>query len=707
MTQPKDAPQPRQTPDPITIQIRRVLLALLVVVMLIVVGVFLDARVNGRGPLAQMLRLSPSVSPPAEVTDTQVISPTPSDEPPTLTPTTSAVENPDTATPSPSPSQQPETSKLLAGAEFSVDEGVIFLAMNEGGRHHLFAYHPQNLPFTRLTSGNWDDIHPAISPDGTRLAFASNRDGVWDLYMLEVFTGKTSRLTNSPEYDGAPSWSSDGQYLVYESYTTTLTTLPPKEGQEQLTATPPVTLTIPNMEIFIRPVGSDVADQAVLRLTDDPAADFTPAWSPSGRHIAFVSNRSGENEIWLADLDRIEDRFRNLSQNPKANDAHPVWDSAGRRLAWSAQMEGFQNILLIDVSQSGTAASAIGAGDWPAWSPSNDILVTPLSSPNRAYLTAYQSNGTGLVLPALPLLGSLSGLCWGSKALPQPLPSVLNQAARSLPTPPYQDILTPITEIPSGRMRVVSLDDVQAPYPLLHDRADESFIALRNELSRRLGWDFLSVLQNAYVPLTSPLFPGLLNDWLYTGRAIELNTAPVNAGWMVFTREDFGPSTYWRVFLRTRFQDGTQGIPLEQAPWDLNARYQGDPRFYEQGGAPVLGIPSGYWLDFTELASSYGWERLPALSTWRSALPAARLNEFVLTGGLDWFSAMVEVYPVDAVYTPTPIQPPTFTPTITRRPTLTPTPTRTPFPTRTPTVTRTATITRTPTLTLPLLTATP
>jgi TolB protein len=222
---------------------------------------------------------------------------------------------------------------------------------------------------------------------------------------------------------------------------------------------------------------------------------------------------------------------------------------------------------------------------------------------------------------------------------------------------------------------------------MLHDQVNESFDSLRKELSTRLGWDPFSSLENAYVPLTSPLFPGMLNDWLYTGRAITLNPSPINAGWMVIVREDFGPYIYWRLFLRTRFQDGSQGVPLSQAPWDLNARYGGDPRAYEQGGTLAPAIPQGYWLDFTALAASYGWERLPALTTWRSALPAARYNEFVHTSGLDWFNAMVEIYPIEAVYTPTPVQPPTFTPTATRWPTRTPLPTRTPWPSRTPTAT--------------------
>jgi TolB protein len=478
--------------------------------------------------------------------------------------------------------------------------------------------------------------------------------------------------------------------LVYESYTSTLSTLP--ASASEVTATPPVTVTIPNLEILIRPAAGD---QPAVRLTDNPAADFAPAWSPSGRQIAFVSNRTGENEIWLADLDRIADRFRDVSQDPQSNDTYPAWSPDGTRLAWATSSEGYQNIVVLDASQAGATARLLGSGDHPAWDHTGDIVLTSLQSPNQTYLTAYHDRSPGLALPSVALPGEPDGLSWGRIPLPNPLPASMRQVARINPTPPWQPVLTPAAEVPAGRQRVVPLTDVQAPYSMLADQVDESFNALRKEAAARLGWDFLSTLENAYVPLTSPLFPGLLNDWLYTGRAIVVNTAPVNAGWMLVTREDFGPSTYWRVYLRTRFQDGSQGKPLWDIPWDLNARYGGDPRFYEQGGALARAIPPGYWLDFTALAASYGWQRLPALSTWRSAFPAARYNEFVHTSGLDWFSAMVEIYPVEAVYTPTPVQPPTFTPTTTRRPTRTPTPTRTRFPTRTPTVTSTSTLTPT------------
>ena len=703
MTKAEDASQPRQTGDPITRSIRRVLMVLLVIVAIIVVAFFLDARINGRGPLAQLL-LPPSQTPSPQTSPTlsESVTNLNTRTPPVSTATTLAPNENNTPTSSAtlalstlstSPAQEGTDPNISLPSSPILDEGALYLSMDEGGHEHLFAYHPQALPFTRLTAGAWDDITPSTSPDRKRLAFASDRDGRWDIYILDLVTGKTSRFTDTPEYDASPSWSPDGLWLVYETYTTTLTTLAEtadgtSSPANALTPTPPVTATIPNLEVLIRPVDGS---QAALRLTDDPAADFAPTWSPAGRQIAFVSNRSGENEIWLADLDSIEDRFQDLSQNPKAADIHPAWSPDGSKLAWTTSVDGYQNILLLDIAHPNDPPRPLGSGEHTAWSPDGDKVLASLPTPNRNYLSAYWVGSPGLALPPVPLPGGIAGMTWGSV---QPAWSATTAAIT--PTPLWQTVLTPLSGLLSGRQRVVLLEDVQAPYAMLHDQVDESFNALRGELASRLGWDLFSSLENAYVPLTSPLFPGMLNDWLYTGRAIALNPAPINAGWMVTAREDFGPYTYWRIFLRTRFQDGSQGRPLSEAPWDLNARYVGDPRAYEQGGAPVQAIPPGYWLDFTALAASYGWERLPALSTWRSALPAARYNEFVHTDGLDWFSAMVEVYPIEAVYTPTPVQPPTFTPTATRRPTRTPTPTRTPFPTRTPTITRTNTNTPIP-----------
>ncbi len=538
--------------------------------------------------------------------------------------------------------QEIQTGTISVQDDNPNETGTLFLSIDEDGYKHLFAYHPQSLPFTRLTSGAWDDIHPSIDSSGTLLAFSSNRNGYWDIYVMNLNTGTTFQITDTPEYDGAPSWSPDSNWLVYESYTT-LESIDTKDINNPLL--------VQDLDIFIRQVNLEKPETIdPVRLTNQPGIDFAPAWSPSGRKIAFVSARSGQSDIWLADLDKIDDRFINISQNPGSRESYPAWSQDGSALAWASEANGYQDIYVYDFVDDLPQSKIIGTGSHPVWSPDGSMLVTSLLTPNRTYITGYGIHSDGLVLPPVLLSGSLAGISWSRFQIPDPLPDNLAQIAKSDPNPSWHVKLENNQGSPGERRLVVPILDVEAPYPMLQDMADESFIALRQALTARIGWDYLSSLENAYVPLTQPLSPGMLEDWLYTGRAYTLNPIVVNAGWMVVMREDFGSETYWRVYLRARFQDGSQGMPLHELPWDIYSRYSGDPRTYEHGGAPASSIPPGYWVDYTDLAGSKGWERLSALSTWRSAVSSARFNEFVLTDGLDWYSAMLEIYPPEALY---------------------------------------------------------
>ena len=539
-----------------------------------------------------------------------------------------------TSTPIPSP-QDPSyiprspTPPILS----PLNQGLLILSISEAGYSHLYAYQPLSMPFVRLTYGAWDDITPALSPDGKYLAYASNRAGSWDLYMMDLASGENTRLTDTSEYDTSPSWSPDGHYLAYESYSE-------------------------NLEVLLKPV-FDHAEP--IPLGEHPAADFSPTWSPGGRQIAFISDRTGEREVWLADLDKVDaDRLINLSQSPASSEAHPTWSPDGKRLAWASESEGAQNLYVWDQE---AGRQYLGSGSWPTWSPGGNALFTTLSDPNQAYLTAYHFPNPVLAFPPLAMSGEINGITWQEVSLPDPLPGPLAAAARSTPSSLGQAALSPPEDVPGGRQRLMPLEGVQAPYPQLHDMVDEAFLALRERTGTETGWDFLSVLENAFVPLTAPLSPGMGEDWLYTGRGIAFNPAPLNAGWMAIIAEQFGGETYWRVYLRARLQDGSQGKPLFDRPWDFATRYNGDPIYYEKGGTLVSDIPSGYWIDFTALAAGFNWHRLPALSTWRSAYQAARFNEFVLLEGQDWRTAMLELYPPEALVTPTVAAPPTLTPT--------------------------------------------
>jgi TolB protein len=224
-----------------------------------------------------------------------------------------------------------------------------------------------------------------------------------------------------------------------------------------------------------------------------------------------------------------------------------------------------------------------------------------------------------------------------------------------------------------GEDRLADLVGVSAPRPALSDRVDDAFQALRSRIAQEVGWDFLGTLEQAFVGINDPLPPGFAyNDWLYTGRAFAFQPTALEAGWVEVVREDISGQTEWRVYVRANAEDGSQGEPLRQRPWDFDARFQGDPASYDKGGAPRAEIPEGYFYDFTSLALDYGFERLPALPDWRVFRPAARYNEFVMTGGLDWVSAMLELYPASAIVTPTAFRTPTSTPTLTPRPTATP-----------------------------------
>jgi TolB protein len=586
---------------------------------------------------------------------------------PTLTRTPLPSDSP-TARPSGTPTVEPATPSPQPISTLTLNQGIILLALDEGGNTHLFAYQPQEsgdgqpLPLTRLTSGPWDDINPAVSPDGQTVAFASNRSGYWDIYLLNLSSGGITRLTDTLTYDASPSWSPDNQWLVYETYAND------------------------NLEIKIQSV---VAMSDIITLTNSPATDFSPVWSPQGRQIAFVSNRSGDNEIWLADLDKPEEqRLINISNSPNSSDIHPVWSPDGKSLVWVGEQDGIHSLFRQELPAAGNANTTqitparqnLGSGDWPAWSSDGETILTILQAPNHTYLTAYPANFPGLVFPTIELPGNVNGISWGNIAPSSTFQTVYLQAAQVTPTPLYFPALVALPSDNGGRYLLIPLNGVTAPNPVLHDMVDEGFQALRTRIANEAGWDFLSSLENAYVPLTSPLDPGMGNDWLYTGRAFALDTLPMNAGWLVVLREDYATETYWRVYIKALSQDGSAGIPLHDLPWDFEARLNGDTTTYEQGGEKASVIPTGYWIDFTARAFAYGWERLPALPSWIDSEPAARFNEFVASGGKDWQTAMLELYPPEVMITPSPVFPPTRTPTATLRWYVSPTPTVTPSP---------------------------
>ncbi len=556
-------------------------------------------------------RLYATITPAA---DTLVPSPSPSLSP----------SPPPSITPLPSPTFQP------LERSFPSIYGTLVLSIQEGADTHLFAYRPlveqssqhgnQALPLTRLTSGNHDDIDPAVSPDGSKIAFSSNRGGPWDVYILNLETGETEQFTNTLAYEGSPTWSPDGKWLAYESY------------QNQ------------NLEILIQ----DAARAGgPINLTNHPAVDHSPSWSGQGRRISFISLRDGSPQIWMANLDSPdEEKATAITAYQAAVVKHPTWTADGRYLTWAViSDQGSHTLTTWDSQHPERDPFPSGTGDWPVWDGAGKILYTLVETPYQTFLTGYPGEAADfpILLPAVKMPGAVKGLSWA----PEIQLNTLQTSSSALNSPSASAASG--NSNPAADLDLTPISGVQVPFSQLNEQAVDSFQTLRSATEDLLGWDYLGTLDNAYVPLSEPLDPGIERDWLHTGRAIEISDLPRKAGWMHVVREDYFGETYWRIYLRTSNQQGYLGRPLKDLPWDFDARYAGSNQNYENGGSLASAPPAGYYLDFTDLAAAHGWERLPALRIWQSSNALARFQKFVFRENLTWWEAMLQIHPGGAV----------------------------------------------------------
>lgn len=529
-------------------------------------------------------------------------------------------------------------------------EGGIVYCARQMGRRRLFLNRLNDWEGALIFEGDWDDCDAALSPDGAQLLFASNRDGPWDLYLLAAGAAGVRRLTNTPEFEGHGSWSPDGRWIAFEG---------DYEG---------------NLDIWILPIDGD---GRAIQFTEHPGVDITPAWHPNGRRIAFVSNREGQRDIFVGDLDHMGDGFINITQTPEGEEADPAFSPDGDYLAYTVLQDGIEQITLLDLGSETGEIEVLGQGANPAWSPGGNEIIALLQGEQQRYLRAFGIDGVAQPsIPAIPP-GRHLDLAWFDRDWLWAMDLVRAQVED---VQGEEDMPPHLASPQQGRLPVVELPDVDASHPFLVAGAASAFGELRSRTASLTGWDFLASLEKAFVGLNEPLPPGVSHeDWSRTGRAFSFDLGALNAEWVEIVREQFGGRTYWRVFVRVRPQDGRRGEPLRMIPWDFQARYLGDPFAYDEGGRPKDDIPSGYYIDFTALAADYGFERLPALANWRTYYHGARFNQFVYREGLSWEAAMLDIYPAEAVATPTAFRTPTATATITLTPTWTPTRTRTPW----------------------------
>jgi TolB protein len=172
---------------------------------------------------------------------------------------------------------------------------LCFSSTRGGTSAQIYVMNRDGSNVRRLTNEKWINTTPTWSPSGNQIAFVSDRTGAPQIYYINADgLGQPTRVTTSESYADRPSWS------------------PAPFNEIAYTAR-----TGPGNDIKV----VDMVSRQVRQLTFGEGTNESPSWSPNGRHLAFMSTRSGNAQIFT-----VSRTGQNLKQITKAgNNAQPDW----------------------------------------------------------------------------------------------------------------------------------------------------------------------------------------------------------------------------------------------------------------------------------------------------------------------------------------------------------------------------------------------
>jgi Tol biopolymer transport system component len=270
-----------------------------------------------------------------------------------------------------------QTEKATAAAtptatvSVSAGSAQIAFASERDGNLEIYVMHADGSDPQRLTDQPGEDYWPTWSPNGTQIAFASERDGNFEIYVMNADGTNQRRLTDNSANDLEPDWSPDGTQIAFMYHSADKST------------------------IYVM----DVDGSNRRQLTDSDGNDSLPAWSPDGTQLAFVSQRDGNPEIYVMAADGSNQR--RLTDN-MGDDTYPAWspESApgGEQISFFSVRNDNRELYLM--AADGTNLRQLTHDDasvWvSAWSPDGTQLAFTSARDGNREIYVMDADGTNL-----------------------------------------------------------------------------------------------------------------------------------------------------------------------------------------------------------------------------------------------------------------------------------------------------------------------
>ena len=217
-------------------------------------------------------------------------------------------------------------------SNLAFDNFEIYVMDADGGNRENLSNHPVH------------DMDPDWSPDGTKIAFVSDRnDGAYQIYVMDADGKNQIKLTDGPDAKREPDWSPDGGKIAFTV----------RDG-------------INHFEVM------DADGQNRVRYEDRTRQ---PSWSPDGQQIAFVSSKDEGNEIYVMDADG--QGLEMVTHDLVASKSNPSFSPDGGRIAYWGEEEGFYHIYVVGVDGKNLKRLTHNEENHrgPAWSPDGGVIA--------------------------------------------------------------------------------------------------------------------------------------------------------------------------------------------------------------------------------------------------------------------------------------------------------------------------------------------